>query len=160
MDNAIEMVPLLPEDETSLLVFNTLSYKRQRFVENYCLLPSAVTAYQKVFPESSHESASANAYRLLKDKDIQAAILEVKQLNQTRFNIGKDYVVNELLKLVESKNHSTKLKALDLLTKVLGLNNHKVSVEGLEPVSIIMNMPQIMPQISGPEISEADIDEN
>lgn len=121
--------------------FNALPPKHRSFVEEYALYPNGTKAYMKAYPESSHDSATANAARLLKSEKVQAALAEIQELNRERYDIQKDFIVARLLELIEDGSHATQLKALDLLSKVLGMSSQKISVDGVEPVSIIMTLP-------------------
>jgi len=129
-----------------------LTDKQTRFCHLYIELGSGADAYRKSYEVSDttkNETCANNAYKLLQDNDIITRIEELREqtakanlidrsfiikglleiINDAdyTFNLGKD---NELSKedravffrIMQQTKNTDKLKALDQLCKMLGLN--------------------------------------
>lgn len=101
----------------------------------------AVPAYMAAYPNSSEISAKANAHRLLNTPEIKELIREIQKERFEALNISAERIACELAGLAfsdfdDNNSATSKLKALDLLQKQLGLQNQKVELGGKQDVII------------------------
>lgn len=95
----------------------------------------AIPAYLATYPNSTETSAKANSYRLLNYPEIKDLIREIQKERFEALNISAERIACELADLAfsdfdDNNSATSKLKALDLLQKQLGLQNQKVEMNG------------------------------
>lgn len=99
-----------------------LSKYQVRFCQEYVSagLGNATQAYLLCYPKAKHNSAGANASRLLKKDRIQAYIQSLVEALPPSQSVNVDYVIGGLKKLAESANvESNKVRAYELLGRYL-----------------------------------------
>jgi len=79
-----------------------LSDLHRAFAEQYLICMNATKAYLKVYPDSSRESANANACRLMKTSGISEEIKRLRKERSERCAIEADDVIKELKLLAYS----------------------------------------------------------
>lgn len=120
----------------------SLTAKQSLFCQEYVANGyKRVPAYCKAFPDSSETSARVNAYKLLKRDDIKAYVKEIQKDRFEALNISADRIACELANMAfsdfdENNSATSKLKALDLLQKQLGLQNAKIEMNGEQKIII------------------------
>ena len=146
-DDIMGLIPDIPEiqitpDSLALTIYENLKPKDQVFVENYCLVPNALRAYQLSHPESTEESARGNSSRYLKQPHIQAAIKELQKQTANKYDIPREYIMKRLLAIADNdKDNFLALKALDLMSKILGYNQPDVQVN-TQPITFMIVEPK------------------
>lgn len=104
---------------------------REYIANNYS---SATAAYQKAYPTAKPNSAHSNAHRLLKNPKVLQYLKELQHDRVEELNITADRIAEELSKMAfanygEYDNANSKLKALELLSKQLGLYTQKIDAD-------------------------------
>lgn len=129
-----------------------LTPKQEKFANLYVELGSSSDAYRQAYDVqegTTDASINTSAWRILKRADIQLRVTELKNALGERFKINQGYVVAELLSIINDVNYTVdlaklekadsdetkrfyklkevttntdKLRAIDMLTKMLGLN--------------------------------------
>ena len=108
-----------------------ISSKERLFCETYVKGYNATQAYMEVY-KVPHESASSNAYRLMKKEKIKNYIAELQKEAFEQACINSERVALKLAEIAfaekgdEDYAASAQLKALDLLQKQLGLQQQKI----------------------------------
>ena len=102
-----------------------LSPQHTQFINEYFANSmNATQAYLATYPNSSYETACANASKLLSNANIQIAVQKKFAELQAQSNTTILDITDKLNKIIEQseqkQDHSTTLKALDLLAKLLG----------------------------------------
>lgn len=109
---------------------NSIAFCNEYVANGY----DAVHAYIIAYPKSSLESARGNANRLLRTPEIKEYIKEIQKERFEALNISAERIACELAELAfsdfdDNNTASSKLKALDLLQKQLGLQTQKVDAK-------------------------------
>ncbi len=109
---------------------NSIAFCNEYVANGY----NAVQAYVIAYPKSSLESARGNANRLLRTPEIKEYIKEIQKERFEALNISAERIACELAELAfsdfdDNNTASSKLKALDLLQKQLGLQTQKVDAK-------------------------------
>lgn len=116
------------EKETQL---PKLTPKQQRFCEEYIKTGNASEAYRIAYPTSVNwkpDTVKVNASKLLSDTNISLTVKAMQKEATKKFNITKDFIVNELLWVIENAKYQEKIdfnainKASDTLNKMFGHN--------------------------------------
>lgn len=120
-----------------------LTEKQKLFCENYIANGfNARDAYYKAFPENQNNKQPSYPYTLLKKQEIKDYIEKRRKEIYESLNIDSIRVVQEIadiafaLKGDETYNVAAKLKALDLLSKNLGLQTQKIETKEVIEVSL------------------------
>jgi len=79
-----------------------LTERQQSFVQEYLIDLNGEAAYARAGYKARGASARTNAWRLLTNADIQAAIREAQQARIARVNVRADDVLRELMKVAYS----------------------------------------------------------
>lgn len=116
---------------------NSISFCNEYVSNGY----NAVQAYLKAYPKSSEMSAKGNANRLLRTPEIKEYIKELQRERFEALNISAERIACELASMAfsefdENNSATSKLKALDLLQKQLGLQNQKMEINGKQDIII------------------------
>ena len=121
-----------------------LNEKHKRFADEYLINGmNARHAYLAVYKSvKSEASADVNASKLLSNTKVKEYITEKQAITSKQFDISRDYIASEYLKLIESakkegldgqgtiKDRTNWAKALGQLSKLLGLDSSdKLEVE-------------------------------
>lgn len=98
-------------------------------------------AYKTAYPKCNDHSAKVGANRLLKTQEIKDYIKELQKERFEALNISAERIACELADLAfsefdDNNTATSKLKALDLLQKQLGLQNSKVELNGKQDIVI------------------------
>lgn len=114
--------------------FDDLNIVDKTFIMTYLTNGhNATEAYELTHPNSSYQSAGANASRT--KKALQRFIDEKVQERYDELNITADHIIQQLAEMAfaakedEIYNAQVKLKALDLMQKQLGLQTKNVKAE-------------------------------
>lgn len=116
---------------------NSMAFCQEYVANGY----NATEAYVVAYPKSSRKSASGNACTLLKKPEIKEYIKEIQRERFEALNICAERIACELADLAfsefdDNNTATSKLKALDLLQKQLGLQNSKVELNGKQDIFI------------------------
>lgn len=121
----------------------SLNEKHKLFCEHYLANGfNARDAYYEAFPESKGNKQPSYPYTLLKRQDIQEYIKQRREEIYESLNIDSMRVVQEIAEIAfaqkgdEVYNATAKLKALDLLSKNLGLQTQKIETKEVIEVSL------------------------
>lgn len=111
-----------------------LTEKQKRFCEEYLVDLNGTRAYCAAYPKVKNEAvARTNASRLLTNANIQKYISDLRQQQSKRTGITADTVLKELGKIAFSDvevSGKEKIKALELLCKLLGMFNNPNESDG------------------------------
>ena len=119
-----------------------LTNKQIAFCEEYVANGyKAIEAYAVAYPNSSENSLRSNPYQLLQNPKVKVYIRELQSQRFEALNISADRIACELAGMAfsefdDNNTAASKLKALDLLQKQLGLQNQKVELNGKQDVII------------------------
>lgn len=100
-----------------------LTPKQARFVNEYLVDLNATQAVLRAGYRMSEKSAATQGNRLLRNVEIQRAIQEQREAQEKSSTITAEWVrrqIAEIAQNVETKDQD-RLKALDMLAKMLGL---------------------------------------
>lgn len=116
---------------------NSIAFCNEYVANGY----NAVQAYVIAYPKSSLESAKGNANRLLRTPEIKEYIKELQRERFEALNISAERIACELAAMAfsdfdDNNNATSKLKALDLLQKQMGLQSQKMEVNGEQKIVI------------------------
>lgn len=116
---------------------NTIAFCNEYVANGY----KATEAYLTAFPNSKKPSAENSAYRLLRKPEIKDYIKEIQKERFDALNISAERIACELSKLAfsefdDNNSATSKLKALDLLQKQMGLQNAKIEMSGEQKIVI------------------------
>jgi len=105
-----------------------LNEKQKRFVEEYFKDYNGVRAYQEAYPNSSYDTAKVNASKLLTNTNIREYLQELKDNVAEIAGFSKLTVLNEIKDILQDENPeavtaANKLKALEIVNKMLGFND-------------------------------------
>jgi phage terminase small subunit len=118
-----------------------LNDKQLEFCKHYALTNNAVKSYLLAYPNVEYTTAGVNGAKLLKNARIQEEIAKQKELSARQFNITKEELIADLIEIKESqksKNSHASLKAIEQLSKMLGMNEpEKVEHSGNQIVTVI-----------------------
>lgn len=122
---------------TPVLNDKSRAFCQEYVANNY----NAVKAYMVAYPTSTEVSSKSNANRLLRRPEIKEYIKEIQKERFEALNISADRIACELAGMAfsefdDNNTATSKLKALDLLQKQLGLQNQKVELNGKQDVII------------------------
>lgn len=110
-----------------------LTVKQRAFAENYVLSYNATEAYQKAYPDASYHTAKSKAYKLLKHEGILEYIQELQKEQWKAACINAERIGKELARIAFNESgdvcYKDQLKALELLSKQIGLYTQKVEVK-------------------------------
>jgi len=120
-----------------------LTDKQKKFCEEYVLDWNATRAYQESYPDSSYDSSKANGARLITNDNIKAYIEEIQQDLQKLAGISKLSVLHELQNIIKEENTETvgikdKIKALEVVNKMLGFNDPEKSTVTTNPKELTL----------------------
>lgn len=120
-----------------------MTTKKKTFCEAYLANGyNALAAYRTAFPESAGNKKPSYPYTLLKDPDVVEYIKTRREEIYDAMRIDSIRVIQEIAEIAfaekgdEDYNASSKLKALDLLSKNLGLQTQKVETKEVIEVSL------------------------
>ena len=119
-----------------------LNAQSKAFCEEYVANGyKATEAYMIAYPNSSRESARRSSSKVLLKPEIKQYVKEIQRERFEALNISADRIACELSAMAfsdfdENNSATTKLKALDLLQKQLGLQNQKVELKGKQDIII------------------------
>ena len=114
-----------------------MTAKQARFVQEYLVDLNAAAAARRA--GYSDKTANRIASENLSKPDIRAAIRQAMQDRSRRLCIDQDYVLEKLREIADQRasdapdialKYSSKLKALELLVRHLGLFNDRLQVAG------------------------------
>lgn len=114
-----------------------------KFVEYYLIDGNATEAYHKAYPDSSICAASVSGHKLLKKTNIQDAIQKGREKLAKKILVTKEDIIKDLLDIKNlhkdgnSNQSSTSIKALELITKMLGFQTpteSTVTIKGEQPL--------------------------
>lgn len=118
-----------------------MTEKQKRFCDEYLIDLNATRAYKAAYPSvKKDETAAVCASQILRNPKVAAYISERQQDRQRRTEITQDMVVRELRDIAmadasdasdSDMKYSSKLKALELLGRHLGMFKDKVEVSGI-----------------------------
>ena len=113
--------------------------KHKRFVEEYMIDGCGQSAYLRVYPEVSIESAKMAASRLLRRTDVRMELEKLQEERMKNVMWSAEDIIRQIKEIAEAEDSSKheKLKALELGAKSLGLFREKVEHSG--NVSIILD---------------------
>lgn len=100
-----------------------LTPKQARFVNEYLVDLNATQAVLRAGYRMSEKSAATQGNRLLRNVEIQRAIQEQREAQEKSSTITAEWVrrqIAEIAQNIEAKDQD-RLKALDMLAKMLGL---------------------------------------
>ena len=109
--------------------------KQRLFCEEYVANGyKQAEAYKVAYPEVKDTTAASNAYKLMKKDEIKQYVKEIQKERFEALNITAERIACELSKMAfaeydENNSATSKLKALDLLSKQLGIQQQKVKAE-------------------------------
>lgn len=114
-----------------------LNEKHRRFCEEYVKCYNGAKAYQTVYG-CSYNTANSNSTKLLREQKIKdyLTVLEKEIFEASRINYER--IAQELAKMAfgEDVKESTRLRAIDLLQKQLGLQTQKIDAKVNEDINI------------------------
>lgn len=120
-----------------------MTTKKKTFCEAYLANGyNALAAYRTAFPESAGNKKPSYPYTLLKDPDVVEYIKTRREEIYDAMRIDSIRVIQEIAEIAfaekgdEDYNANSKLKALDLLSKNLGLQTQKVETKEVIEVSL------------------------
>lgn len=119
-----------------------LNSQSKAFCEEYVANGyKAVEAYMIAYPNSSRESAYRSSSKVLLKPEIKQYIKEIQRERFEALNISADRIACELSAMAfcdfdQNNTATSKLKALDLLQKQLGLQSQKVEMNGKQDIVI------------------------
>lgn len=106
-----------------------LTPKQKAFCEEYVANGYHISnAYRIAYPDANEHSVKTNSYKIMKYPEVKEYIKELQKERFEALNISADRIACELAELAfsgfdDNNNATSKLKALDLLQKQLGLQN-------------------------------------
>lgn len=108
-----------------------LTKQQKAFCEEYIKDYNGLSAYLRSHPKASKNTAKSDAYKLLKREDIIEYIHELQAEVVKISAISANKILKELDKIVmsESSSNSDKLRALDIMSKNLNIQNTKTDGE-------------------------------
>ncbi len=121
----------------------SLNLKQTKFVEIYLINGNATEAYKQAFPGVKDNVAAVNGSKLLRNAKIKEKIEEGKAELAKKNLITKEKLVQDLINIKtwhQSGNYKeaqTALKAIELLTKMLGFQaptQSEVTLKGEQPL--------------------------
>jgi len=80
-------------------IFAKLTDKQKVFCEEYCIDWNGLRAYKVAFPTSTHNTASVNAYKLLKTENVKNYCKHVQANIEKRCGISRMKVLQEYMKI-------------------------------------------------------------
>ena len=145
---------------------NKLTPKQEKFANLYVELGNASEAYRKSYSVkgSKPETITENASRLLADSNVLARVAELQESVKETHSITRDYIVKGLLEIISDADYTfnlgkdskltkddskafyrimqqtkntDKLRALETLAKMLGLNEPEKHEHKIEQIEII-----------------------
>ena len=105
--------------------FKDLKDSHKAFCKEYLIDWNGTRAYQKVYPDSSYDSARSLSSVLLTNINIQAYLEHVQKdlLKLCGVSVlGNVLKLKEIIEDVTTDKPSDKIKALEVINKMLGLN--------------------------------------
>ena len=118
-----------------------MTEKQKIFCDEYLIDLNATRAYKAAYPNvKRYEAAQVNGSKLLSNAMVAAYIAERQLERQRRTEITQDKVVKELASIAFAEasddqesdlKYSSKLKALELLGKHLGMFKYRVEMSTL-----------------------------
>jgi phage terminase small subunit len=107
-----------------------LTPKQEKFCQEYVTTNSKTAAYRAAYNTANMKDETVNnkAYQLSNRDDIRARISQLKEKDAKKYEITKDFIVKELLWVIENAKYSEKIdfnainKASDTLNKMFGHN--------------------------------------
>jgi phage terminase small subunit len=105
--------------------FKDLKDSHKAFAKEYIVEWNGTKAYQKIYPESSYEAAMSSSCDLLRKPKIKAYIEHIQKDLLKLCGVSVLGNVNKLKEILESEQTdkaSDKIKALEVINKMLGLN--------------------------------------
>ena len=119
-----------------------MTERQKRFCDEYLIDLNATRAYKAAYPSVKKDETAAQAgSRMLRNVNVQEYIAERQRDRQERTEITQDMVVRELrdIAMAEASDdsdstmkYSSKLKALELLGKHLGMFTDKVAIASID----------------------------
>lgn len=120
-----------------------LKPQMKRFCEEYVANGYNASKAYLVAYACAPSSANFNAYRLMKRPDVSEYISELEKDIYEANRINAEHIANELATMAFGKvgeetgiSHQTKLKALDLLQKQVGLQTQNIKADVSQDIVI------------------------
>mgnify|MGYP001346147574 CR=1 FL=1 len=110
-----------------------LNDKQEKFCREYAKHGNAAKAYATAYPEASAKSANANAGRMMANDNVLEKIRQLRAEATADSKITRQKIAKELAEMgftsvdLGNLKHGDKLKALELLAKMLGFLDGRVS---------------------------------
>jgi len=121
-----------------------MNSKQEKFVEFYLINGNASEAYEKAYPGVKRTTAATAGERLLRNDEIIAAITKGREDLKVKCLVTKEQLIQDLLDIKanhkdgDARGSATAIKAIELISKMLGLNApEKIEHSGQQPISII-----------------------
>lgn len=119
-----------------------LTAKQKTFAEEYVRNGyNSMQAYRVAYPDASDNTVRSSAYTVLKREEVKAYIRELQKEYFEALNISAERIACELAEMAfsnfdDNNTATSKLKALDLLQKQMGLQNQKMEINGEQKIVI------------------------
>lgn len=116
--------------------FKDLKDSHKAFCKEYVVDWNGTRAYQKIYPDSSYKAAISSASDLLTNPNIQSYIEHIQKdlLKLCGVSVlGNVTILKEIIESDYTDKQSDKIKALEVINKMLGLNapdKHETKHEG------------------------------
>ena len=116
-----------------------MNTKQEKFVEYYLINGNASESYEKAYPGVKRTSAAANGEKLLRKAEIIAAIDKGREALKAKCLVTKEELIQDLLDIKalhkegDARGSATAIKAIELITKMLGLQapaQSEITVKG------------------------------
>jgi phage terminase small subunit len=122
-----------------------LSAKHKLFVEYYLGNGyNATKAYLSAYPKVTELVAAASASRLLLNVNIKSAIDKKVEKTITKLELSRESLIQDLQEIKEeqkTKNSHASIKAIEVISKLLGLYETKVDITSKgEKISINLDL--------------------
>lgn len=133
-----------------------LTKKQKLFCEEYVRNGrNATKAYLTVFVTNNYHAAGAGAHKLLKKQNVIDYIKYLDELNQKEHGIDRNMVLSEMLyqyNQTKDVNNFAALKALEMIAKLLGLNEeNKLNVKAVLEQPLFFPPTALPPKKEGKE---------
>ena len=100
--------------------------KQKLFVQHYCIHMNASAAYREAgYTVTTEQAAASCAYKLLRNAEVADAIDKAQVERMERLKLDGDWVIERFrlvyLRSMQDKDYSAAIKALDCISRHLGL---------------------------------------
>lgn len=119
-----------------------LTTKQMMFIDELSINGwNATAAYMKIYPNSSYAAARADSARLLTKASIKAEVEARKEEYKAKFNIDREYIVNQYLLLIaDCKNENDRRTLNASLANLMRLTGNDVQRQEIKidgPIKLI-----------------------